>query len=89
MYNLRHCGANLKKPSTLKFMMITSFVPSNFIEQKYTFFVNGKFFCVIFDFHFHENPRFRNEFQALKDETHVCYYEGVGTLIIINTCMLL
>ena len=29
-------------------------------------------FSAIFDFHFGENPRFRDEFQVLLKELHVC-----------------
>ena len=29
-------------------------------------------FSAIFDFHFHENPRFRDEFQALASESATC-----------------
>ena len=67
----------MKKSSTLKFITNISFVPSIcihrsiiliFIEKSMLadFFPHGKkYFPVIFDFHFRENPRFCDEFQAL------------------------
>ena len=70
-------GANLKKSGTLTFVMNISFLPSvcihrsiilTFTEKKYAcrFFFTRKIFCSrIFDVHFRENPRFREEFQAL------------------------
>ena len=64
----------MKKSSTLKFIMNISFLPSVcihrsiiliFIEKK-SMLVPWKIFCsAIFDFYFGENPRFRDEFQAL------------------------
>ena len=69
--------ANLKKSSELKFIMNISFVPSVcihssiiliFIGKKrmlVDYFSQWKFFSAIFDFHFHENPQFHDEFQAL------------------------
>ena len=66
----------MKKSSTLKFIMNISFLPSIcihgsiiliFIEKSMLvdFFPMEKFFSAIFDFHFRENPRVCNEFQAL------------------------
>ena len=65
--------ANLKKSSTLKFIMNISFLTSICIHRSITLIFTGKklclsilfqqkiFFSMIFDFHFRENPRFRNE----------------------------
>ena len=65
--------ANLKKSSTLKFTMNISFLTSIcvrrsiiliFIGEKVClliFFQRKTFFSMIFDFHFRENPRFRDE----------------------------
>ena len=65
--------ANLKKSSTLKFIMNISFLTSIcvrrsiiliFIGEKVClsiFFQRKNFFSTIFDFHFRENPRFRDE----------------------------
>ena len=65
--------ANLKKSSTLKFIMNISFLTSIcvrrsiiliFIGEKVClliFFQRKNFFSMIFDFHFRENPRFRDE----------------------------
>ena len=72
-------GANLKKSSTPKFIMNISFVPSIcihrsiiliFIKKKkdvclLILFPTENIFSMIFDFHFRQNPRFRDEFQAL------------------------
>ena len=65
--------ANLKKSSKLKFMMNISFVPSihihhlNFPRKNMLVdFPPMENICsAMFDFHFRENPRFRDEFQAL------------------------
>ena len=69
--------ANLKKSSTLKFMMNISFVPSICIHRSIIlifkvekeclliFFSTENIFSVIFDFQFRKNPCFRDEFQAL------------------------
>ena len=66
-------AANLKKSSTLKFIMNISFLTSIcirrsiiliFIWEKVClsiFFQLKKIFSTIFDFHFRENPRFRDE----------------------------
>ena len=67
---------NFKKSNTLKFMMNISFVPSICIHRStilifteksilVEFFPTENFFPVIFKFHFHENPRFCDKFQAL------------------------
>ena len=66
----------LKKCSTLKFITNISFVPPIcihrsiiliFIEKSMlvNFFSWKKYFSMIFYFHFHENPHFCSEFQAL------------------------
>ena len=74
------CGileANLKRSSTLKFIMNTSFALSIciqrsiiliFIGKKYAchFFPTENIFSVIFNSYFRKNPRFHDEFQALK-----------------------
>ena len=68
--------SNLKKSNTLKFMTNISFVPSVcihrsiiliFIEKEVclSIFFHGKYIFPWFDFHFRENPRFWDEFQAL------------------------
>ena len=68
---------NLKKSSTLKFMTNISFCTFslhsqihhlNFHRKNYAcrfFFPQKIFFPMIFDFHFRENPRFCDKFQAL------------------------
>ena len=56
----------MKKPSTLKFIMNISFLPSVCIHRSIILiFIEKKVSSAIFDFHFHENPRFHDEFQAL------------------------
>ena len=66
--------ANLKKCSTLKFMINISNVPSICIHRSIILiFIEKKSMLVKFstentffrDFHFHENPHFRDKFQAL------------------------
>ena len=73
----------MKKSSTLKFIMNISFVPSVcihrpiiliFIEKSMLadFFPHEKnYFPAIFNFHFRENPRFCDEFQALLNGRNV------------------
>ena len=83
------CGildANLKKCSTLKFMMNISFVLSIcfhrsiiliFIEKSMlvdSFSHTKKYFSVIFDFHLRENPCFHDQFQAMKTRTQFCLF---------------
>ena len=79
--------ANLKKSSTLKFMMYITFVPSICIHRSIILIFMEKYACqffslrkilfsAIFDFHFHENPCFRDEFQALRR-----YYEQSNVFI--------
>ena len=70
--------ANLKKSSTLKFIKNISFLTSICIHRSITliftgkkvclsiFFPNRKFFSTTFDFHFRENPRFRDETGHIK-----------------------
>ena len=67
--------ANLKKSSTLKFIMNISFVPSvciyrsiilTFIGKKYAFrFFPRNIIFLRFDFNFRENPHFLDKLQAL------------------------
>ena len=68
----------MKKSSTLKFIMKISFlllicihrsIILIFIEKKSMLinFFPRKIFCSETDFHFHENPRFCDEFQGLTD----------------------
>ena len=73
---------NLKKCCTLKFMTNISCVPSICIHRSITLifiektvclsiFSHGKFiFSAILDFHFCENPRFRDKFQALNHDNN-------------------
>ena len=69
-------GANLKRSSTPKFIMNISFVPSICIHRSIIlifiekvglsiFSLMENIFSAIFDLHFRENPRFRDEFKAL------------------------
>ena len=69
--------ANLKKSSTQKFIVNISILPSICIHRSIILIFIEKNACLliflpwqifrsaIFDFHFHKNPRFRDEFQAL------------------------
>ena len=91
--------ANLKKCSTLKFMMNISFVPSVclhrsiiliFIEKEVCFlifFPQKIYFSAIFNVHFCENPRFNNKFQAL---VCVCVCVFLCTLFVcvhVHACL--
>ena len=70
--------ANLKKSSTLKFIMNVSFLTSICIHRSIIlifvgkkvclsiFFHRKKFFSMIFDFHFCENPCFRDKLANIK-----------------------
>ena len=68
---------NLKKCSTLKFMMNITILHSqihhlNFHRKKVCLLISfprKRFFSAVFDFHFRENPRFRYESQALVKHT--------------------
>ena len=71
---------NLKKSSTLKFILCISFLPSICIHRSIILifkeksmlvdFFPGKMFCfAILNFHFHENPCFCDECQALHHAT--------------------
>ena len=73
--------ANLKQPSTLKFIMNISFLPSICNHRSIILIFREKkcasrflpprkiFFSAIFDFHFREYPHFHDEFQALLKRT--------------------
>ena len=76
--------ANLQKCSTLKFLMNISFVLSVCSHRSIiiifigkgmlvNFFLKKKYFSTIFYFHFHKNPRFRDEFQALPSDLLLVY----------------